>query len=61
MSVTLEFSDNVSRSTCAEQHHVKLQTNISQFQYIVEIERTLMDTLGGIHKEHTIEKVTAEG
>ena len=60
MSVTLEFSDNVSRSTCAKQHPVKLQKNISQFQYIVDIERIIMDTLGGINKEHTIEKVTAE-
>ena len=60
MSVTLEFSDNVSRSTCAEQHGVKLQSDISQFQYIVTTERTIMDTLSGINEERKIAKVTPE-
>ena len=31
MSVTLEYSDNVSRNTCAEQHDVKLQSDNSDF------------------------------
>ena len=60
MSVTLEFSDNVSRSTFAEQQDVTLQTDISQFQYIVTIERTIMETLGDINDEHTVAKVTVE-
>ena len=60
MSVTLESSDNVSRSTCVEEHDVKLQSDNGQFKYILEIERKIMETLGGINEEHTIVKVTAE-
>ena len=31
MSVTLEFSDNVSRSNCVEEHDVKLQSDNGQY------------------------------
>ena len=46
MSVTLESSDNVSRSTCAEKHDVKcnqITKNVSII--IVDIERTILETL----------------
>ena len=46
MSVTLESSDKVSRSTCAEKHDVKcnqITKNVSII--IVEIERTILETL----------------
>ena len=59
MSVTLESSDNVSRSTCSERQNMAVQSYGLQFQYIEETERIITEAMV-VKTKNTTANVTAE-